>query len=102
MMNGKKIGIGLGILCLLLLIGNGILYLDRAQGEPVISFTKDVPTYVENMSDEDLLSNVRANDRQDGDLTGEVIVDQVVKGEKQVKVKYLVTDSDHHVVVANQ
>lgn len=102
MMNGKKIGIGLGILCLLLLLGNGILYMNRIQGEPAITFTQDAPVYVDDMGDEELLSNVRASDRQDGDLTDQVIVDQVVKGEKQVKVKYLVTDSDHHVVVANQ
>lgn len=101
-MSGKKTAILLGIGCMVLLSANAFIYMVEDHSEPVITFGSEVPVYTEGMTDEELLVNVKAQDKQDGNLTEAVTVQKVSKRPSGIQVTYLVKDSSNHVATAMQ
>lgn len=95
----------LTVLMAVVYCANGIMekLSGRDQG-PVIEYSEELLEVSVHAGDEELLQGMRAQDRQDGDLTGEIIVGGVsgLIGADRAKVTYLVFDTDDNMALCQR
>lgn len=92
------------MLILILLFGAfGVYYYNnkrKIQNYPVITFSDNYKTSVSvKVTEQELLNNVTASDVEDGDLTNDIIIEQMsnlIKGNRR-EVVFVVCDSDNNV-----
>lgn len=106
MKNGRKI---FGIIFLLLIIAGyitAIYFLEKEKdnAKPEIIVSGDRPVLSVEDEESKLLEGIKAYDREDGDLTKEVIVDSVspFNKEKERTVKYIVFDRENQIAEAER
>ena len=100
----RKLGVFLGILTAAVVIICIAYTLMIDSNGPEITFGKDVPVYKGDRNDAALLSNVKAIDTKDGDVSDSIYVDSVYVSTDGTRATatYVAMDSDHHVVKASQ
>ncbi len=93
MMKNKAVWI-LGICCVAAIVFSIIIWKQEDRNKPQIQFVGKI-TYHDNMTDEELLKDVRAFDQEEGDISDRIVVDSIVKmnGKDYVKIYYAVVDS---------
>lgn len=76
-----------------------VLLLGRDKTPPEITFSDDTFVYKQGMSRDDLLSGVTASDNKDGDVTDQIIVENVAISQDgaTADITYVVTDSSKNV-----
>lgn len=101
---GKRLGILIALLTAAAVAGCVFLRVARDNEGPVIEFTANVPTYYGNPDDKDLLSNVTAMDKKDGDVSNTLFVDSVRVSEDgtRAKVTYVALDRSSNVSRVSQ
>ncbi len=90
--------------CFLMLAVGGYVLWSSDRSKPEILMEEQDISYDEGQDISKLLEGVTAEDKQDGDLTDQVFVLQLVKlqDEKQAMVTYGVQDSSHNVATARR
>lgn len=100
----KRWGILIGIITLATVIGCVFLCVITDNEAPQISFASNVPDYTGNPNDKQLLSNVTAMDKKDGDVSNTLYVDCVRVSEDgtRAKVTYVAMDRSNNVSRVSQ
>lgn len=100
----KRWGILIGLLAAAAVVGCVFFAVIKDDKGPEITFGADVPVYQGNSGDESLLSNVKAEDGKDGDVTDTLYVDSVRVSEdgSRAKVTYVAVDKNNNVTRASQ
>lgn len=103
-MKDRAIGIVLGAVNILLLVICLILYLGKDRVAPEITLGEVIYIYEEGLPDRILLEEVTAWDKQDGELTGKVVVEKVVtdREKKKATIVYGVADAAGNVSRASR
>lgn len=101
---GRRLGILIALLTAAAVAGCVFLRVARDNEGPVIEFTANVPTYYGNPDDKELLSNVSAIDKKDGDVSNTLFVDSVRVSEDgtRAKVTYVALDRSSNVSRVSQ
>ncbi len=100
----RRIVLVLAGLLIVLYIGFLYLYGRDTNSAPVITFDKDVITVKANQKQKKLLKGVTATDAEDGDLTKDVIIDNIspFNSEGERMITYVVFDHDNQCTVATR
>ena len=100
----KRWGILIGMLAAAAVAGSVFFAVIKDDKGPEITFGADAPVYQGNSGDESLLSNVKAEDKRDGDVSDSVYVDSVRVSEdgSRARVTYVAVDKSNNVTRASQ
>lgn len=100
----KRWGILIGLLAAAAVAGSVFFAVIKDDKGPEITFGADVPVYQGNSGDTSLLSNVKAQDNRDGDVSDSLYVDSVSVSEDGTKamVTYVAVDKSNNVTRATQ
>lgn len=100
----KRWGILIGLLAAAAVAGSVFFAVIKDDKGPEITFGTDVPVYQGNSGDTSLLSNVKAQDSRDGDVSDSLYVDSVSVSEDGTKamVTYVAVDRSNNVTRATQ
>ena len=94
-MKDRTLGIVIGVLNLILLIVCGVSFLGKDKTAPVISIGDCNFVYEEELPDGLLFQGVTAYDKEEGDLTEQIVIEKIVtdKEKKTASITYGVVDS---------
>ena len=100
----KRWGILIGLFAAAAVAGCFFMGVLKDDHGPEITFGSELPVYQGNTTDPELLSNVKAVDNRDGDVTDTVYVDSVRISEdgSRAKVTYVAVDKSNNVTRASQ
>lgn len=100
----KRWGILIGLFAAAAVAGCFFMGVLKDAHGPEITFGSELPVYQGNTTDPELLSNVKAVDNRDGDVTDTVYVDSVRISEdgSRAKVTYVAVDKSNNVTRASQ
>lgn len=97
---GRKVLVALLAVITVIVVGACLyLVMNRDKTPPVITISDDGFTYSQGMSRADLLAGVTAQDDRDGDVTDQIVVEQVTVSEDgtTASITYAVTDNSKNV-----
>ena len=100
----KRWGILIGLLAAAAVAGSVFFAVIKDDKGPEITFGADAPVYQGNSGDASLLSNVKAEDSRDGDVSDTLYVDSVSVTEDGARamVTYVAVDKSNNVTRATQ
>ncbi len=100
----RRICLMLTGLLIVLYIGFSFFYRYDKNQAPVITFDKEIITVKANHKVKQLLKGVTATDQEDGDLTSDIMIDQIsaFNSEKERTITYVVFDNDKKCTTAQR
>lgn len=103
-MKNRLIPWAISYIIIILLMISVITFATKDRNAPKITFSKDVLTYTEGEDTKILLQGVKANDNEDGNVTGTITIEsvRVLASGKKASVTYAARDSKNNITKASR